>query len=53
MNDLFEIPKYKFQIPNKFQAPMTESIVFEISDFEHWSLSGIWYLGFGASAKNL
>ena len=32
---------------------MTQTALFEILDFEHWGLFGIWYLEFGASGKNL
>jgi hypothetical protein len=40
----------KSQIPNKSQikSPMTETILFGILDFGHWSLFVVWCLEFGA-----
>jgi len=39
---------YKSQINLNFEAQMTETILSEILNFGHWSLFGIWCLGFGA-----
>jgi len=38
----------KSKINLNFQAQMTETILSEILNFGHWSLSGIWCLVFGA-----
>jgi len=39
----------KSQINLNFQAQMTETVLSEILNFGHWSLFGIWCLGFVAS----
>jgi hypothetical protein len=47
-----QIPNPKSQIISKLQFPITKTVLFGISNFDYWSLFGIWCLpvgrGFGA-----
>jgi hypothetical protein len=50
-NPKIQIPGTKFQIPNKFQYPIPETIRTKVVpnlEIENWDLFGIWGLGFSA-----
>jgi hypothetical protein len=40
-----EVPKSKFQVPEKLQAPSSKMA--RLSELEFWRFSGIWNLEFG------